>query len=61
MQKYSNLIMTGYLSCTQEVTLSDMRVSGVELAEGTLTGLGNLARWGSAGMEMRWEEGRRGD
>ena len=45
--------MTGHFSCTQEVALSDMRVSGVELSEGTLSGLGNLTRWGSAGLEMR--------
>ena len=36
-----------------------MKVSGVELTEGTLSGLGNLTRWGSAGLEMRLEEGRR--
>ena len=53
MQKSSNLSLTKFFSCTEEVALSDMRVSGVELSEGTLSGLGNLARWGSAGLEMR--------
>ena len=34
-------------------TLTDIKVSGVNLTEGELTGLNNLERWGNADLETK--------
>ena len=39
-----------------EVTLSDMKVSGVVLFNGRLSGLGNMTRWGNTTLEMKYEQ-----
>ena len=33
--------------------LADMKVSGVNLKQGNLTGLDNLERWGNADLEIK--------
>ena len=42
-------------SDSHQVDLSDMKVSGVILFDGRLSGLTNMTRWGNATLEMKYE------
>ena len=50
--EYSCLIMLIRNDSGREA-LADIKVSGVNLTEGTLTGLNNLERWGNADLETK--------
>ena len=42
-------------SDSHQLDLSDMKVSGVILFDGRLSGLTNMTRWGNATLEMKYE------
>ena len=50
--EYSCLIMLIRNDSGREA-LADIKVSGVKLTEGELTGLNNLERWGNAELETK--------
>ena len=44
-----------YIFCSQLLSLPDMKVSGIALTGGKLTGLSNLSRWGNADIDIKCE------
>ena len=42
-----------YISGNENIELSDMKVSGVVLTDGKLSGMMNLCRWGHGVVETR--------
>ena len=55
MYLYANIQHVLIFRDCHELTLSDMKVSEVTLFNGRLFGLGNMARWGNANMDMKYD------
>ena len=51
----SCVILPRYIFCSQLLSLPDMKVSGIALTGGKLTGLSNLSRWGNADIDIKCE------
>ena len=39
-----------------QLSLKDLKVSGVQLSDGKLSGLGTISRWGVAELDTKYEK-----